>query len=178
MDSRWDTRHIHRLILDSSTYRLASSYRADSARIDPENRLWWRWTVRRLDAESIRDSMLSVAGKLDRRLGGESVGADAPRRSLYVRQKRDALPGQQVLFDGADGKTSCARRRTSTNALQPLWLLNSPFVQKMATSLAGRSGTVEKALEIALGREAEATELAKLRDLATSMDCRASVLRS
>ena len=162
----WDTNHIHRLILQSSTYRLSSRYSEANAKIDPDNRMFWRWSPRRLEAESIRDSILFVSGRIDLREGGPSVGRDSDRRSIYLTQKRDSLPSEQVLFDGANGITSCSRRRVSTNALQPLWLMNSELVQRAAAEFAGRAGDVETALRMALHRDGDEEEIATLRSLA------------
>ena len=91
---------------------------------------------------------------------------DSNRRSIYLTQKRDSLPAEQVLFDGANGITSCSRRRVSTNALQPLWLMNSELVQRAAAEFAGRAGDVETALRMALHRDGDEEEIATLRSLA------------
>ena len=162
----WDTQHIQKLILTSSTYQLANHDSETNSRIDPENRLYWRWTPHRLQAEAIRDSILKVSGQLDHRDGGPSDSHDSQRRSIYLTQKRDNLPEQQVLFDSANGIITCARRRTSTTALQPLWLLNSKFVQTAAQKLAERAGNVETAFQTALYREATPHELQLLGQLA------------
>ena len=162
IDHNWSTDHIHRLILNSSTYRQGHEHSASNAQIDPDNTYQWRWLPRRLEAESIRDCLLAVSGKLDRTPGGPSDSGVSNRRSVFLQQKRDALPGQQVLFDGADGITSCSRRRTSTTALQPLWLLNSSFAQKAADGFAKRSGSIDQAIRIALGRPPTEDELAIL----------------
>lgn len=166
IDSGWSTHAIQRLITESATYRQSSQFSQSNANIDPDNRLHWRWTPRRLEAEAIRDCVLAVAGQLDTTVGGESVGADSNRRSLYLRQRRDNFPDQQQLFDGAGGVVSCTRRRVSTTALQPLWMMNSPLVQQASEGLAHRSGSVEAAFEIALGRSGSEAELEPLRQLA------------
>jgi len=162
----WDTQHIQKLILASSTYQLANHDSETNSRIDPENRLYWRWTPHRLQAEAIRDSILKVSGQLDHRDGGPSDSHDSQRRSIYLTQKRDNLPEQQLLFDSANGIIPCARRRTSTTALQPLWLLNSKFVQNAAQKFAERAGNVETAIQTALHREATPSELQLLGHLA------------
>ena len=86
--------------------------------------------------------MLAVSGQLDRSVGGPSVPrervVDSHRRSIYLEQKRDRLPESMVLFDAPRAVNSCSRRRTSTVALQPLYLLNSPFANQMADALAER----------------------------------------
>ena len=88
IQSDWDTNRIHQLILDSATYRVSSDLDPDNQEMDPENLTYWRWKPRRLEAEVIRDSMLLLAGKLINVVGGPSVGNEANRRSLYLKQER------------------------------------------------------------------------------------------
>ena len=159
IQSDWDTNRIHQLILDSATYRVSSDLDPDNQEMDPENLTYWRWKPRRLEAEVIRDSMLLLAGKLINVVGGPSVGNEANRRSLYLKQKRGEFPYQQNLFDGPNGLESCARREVSTNALQPLWLLNSEFVHEMAESFANRAKTIHRVFRLALNRAPAAEEL-------------------
>ncbi|WP_161604808.1 PSD1 and planctomycete cytochrome C domain-containing protein [Roseiconus nitratireducens] len=165
IDHQWSTNHIHRLILDSATYRASSQFEAANAKRDPENASYWRWVPRRLESEAIRDSMLAVSGQLDVAVGGPSVPTDggSQRRSLYLRQHRQRLSDQQRLFDGANGIVSCSRRRVSTTGLQPLWLLNSTFTQGAANALAEAAGTTSKAFQLCLGREPAPDELAALQ---------------
>lgn len=142
IDSGWSTRHIHRLILQSNTFRQSSEFSAENAARDPDNALLWRWKPRRLEAEAIRDSALAVAGSIDLQVGGKSVptteSEESLRRSLYLHQRRDNLPHQQMLFDSANAVTSCSKRLTSTVGLQPLWMMNSAFMQQRAIELASR----------------------------------------
>ena len=165
MEKGWSTSHIHKLILNSATYRQSSRLSEGNVEADPGNHAYWRWEPRRLEAEAVRDSILAVAGILDLKRGGPSVAAGTKRRSLYLKQIRDRLPGQQMLFDSANGNTSCSRRRVSTNALQPLWLMNSSLVQEASFKLAGRAGSLEKAFGLVLNREPEEGELTGLRQL-------------
>jgi hypothetical protein len=154
---------LHRLILLSSTYRQASRS-LDNARgrsKDPDNRLLWHAPRRRLDAEEIRDAILSLAGKLNRKTGGPSVvvpvdsdlvqllyhpkqwtvtvdAAEHDRRSVYLLVKRNLrLPFLEV-FDQPDAATSCPRRSTSTHALQALELLNGSTAHRLAGIFAQR----------------------------------------
>ena len=142
IDSDWDTKHIHRLILESNTFRQGSQFAQANADRDPDNVHLWRWMPRRLEAEAIRDSVLAVSGALNSKVGGPSVALaetdDSQRRSLYLQQRRDNLPHQQMLFDAANAVTSCAKRRVSTVGLQPLWMLNSKFIQSRAEEIAKR----------------------------------------
>jgi hypothetical protein len=134
------TKHIHRLILLSNTYQQASTGALENAKRDPDNHYLWRWQSRRLEAEAIRDSWLAVSGELDRTVGGASdADGTSARRSLYLLQKRESPPYHQGLFDGPIAMTeSCARRNTTTVALQPLYLLNSEFSIKRAQAFASR----------------------------------------
>ncbi|MCB1230492.1 MAG: DUF1553 domain-containing protein [Verrucomicrobiae bacterium] len=173
--SGWSTKHIHRLILQSNTFRQGNLFSASNVDRDPENAALWRWEPRRLEAEAIRDSVLAIAGKLDPKPGGPSVALEqaetSQRRSLYLQQKRDNLPHQQMLFDGAGAVTSCARRRVSTTGLQPLWMLNSEFMQTMAKELSGRIEEAtpraqgERLVKLVYGRNGEADELDQLATL-------------
>ncbi len=154
---------LHRLILLSSTYRQASRSpdNALGRRKDPDNRLLWHYPRRRLDAEEIRDAMLSLADKLNRKAGGPSVvvpvaddliqllydpkqwpvtadAAEYDRRSVYLLVKRNLrLPFLEV-FDQPDAATSCPRRASSTHALQALELLNGPTTHRLAGAFAQR----------------------------------------
>ena len=165
------TKHVHRLIVMSSTYAQASTASPANAKRDPDNLYLWRWQPRRLDAEAIRDAFLAVSGALDRKIGGASTTDDKTvRRSVYLLQKREAPPLHQALFDGPIGMTeSCAKRQTTTVALQPLYLLNSDFSVERAKALANRvvrSAGDDRAKQIAatyrlaLGREPDVRERA------------------
>ncbi len=188
MDNGWSARHLHRLIVGSSAYRQSSAFNQANADKDPENRLLWRREPRRLEAEAIRDSVLAVAGTLDLKAGGPSVPIDkaatSTRRSVYLKQKRDKLPHQQMLFDGANALTACSHRRVSTVALQPLYLLNNEFMQGAAAAFAKRVGESAKrpedqahaAIELALSRPARAEEIAKAAPLIESQGLEAFCL--
>ncbi len=166
IQNNWSTKHIHRLIVNSATYRQSSHFSEQNAQVDPANHALWRWTPRRLEAEAVRDSVLAVSGLLDQTKGGPSASESSKRRSLYLKQRRDNLPAQQMLFDSASGNTSCSRRRVSTTSLQPLWLLNSAFMQGAAKSLAANAGSVEDAFQRAFHRDPTKEELGDLLELA------------
>ena len=175
IESGWRTKHIHRLIVGSSTYRQSSQYDAGAAKIDSDNAYYWRWSPRRLEAEAIRDATLAVSGELDLTVGGRSISTDAKggqtRRTLYLLQRRQKLPEVQQLFDGASGVVSCGRRRVSTVPLQPLYLLNGEFTFARAKAFAQRvkqeAGESDEhlathAFRLALGRKPDDEEAAKL----------------
>jgi hypothetical protein len=136
----WSTKHLHRLIVTSRTYK-QSSRNDTAAKLDPDNTLFARWTPRRLEAEAVRDCMLAVSGELDRTIGGkpDSDETKSLRRGVYLLQKRQMPPGVQALFDGPTGATeSCPKRLTTATPLHALFLLNNEFPTARATALAGR----------------------------------------
>ncbi len=149
----WSVKALHRLILTSAVYRQSSDFRAEAAAVDPDNRLLGRYPLRRLDAESLRDAMLSASGELDRRAGGPYVpsqrtaegtvevaeGHDgARRRSVYLQQRRTQVVTLLQLFDAPSIVGSCGTRTTSTVPLQSLALLNSEFARLRARAFARR----------------------------------------
>ncbi len=138
--SNWSTKHIHRLIVMSATYRQRREHNALNAAIDPDNKLLWSWPRRRLEAEAIRDSVLAVTGELDRVVGGVSIPPEREetnlRRTVYLFQQRSSMPSVMEMFDAPTGIASCSRRAVSTVALQPLFMLNSQFMTRRAKALA------------------------------------------
>ena len=160
MADGWSIKKLVREIVLSRTYRQSSAYREDAFRTDPENRLLWRASKRRLDAEAIRDAMLVVAGELDSaRPVGSLVGTkigDRPisligldpnipadldgskHRSVYLPVLRDRLPDVLDLFDFAEPSLVTGDRETTNVPVQALYLMNSSFVQSRATALANR----------------------------------------
>ena len=141
IDSGWSTKHIQRLIVKSNTYRQSAKFDPARAEVDPDNQLYWRWPRRRLEAEAIRDMMLSSSGRLDSRVGGPNIphGQPSDRRSLYLSHRRDQPDEMRALFDGPTLiSASCAMRSVSTSAIQPLYLLNSPQAVNLAHAFAAR----------------------------------------
>jgi len=153
----WSMKHIHRLIMTSDTYRQASAYNEKAGRIDPENRLLWRFPRQRLEGEAIRDSMLAVSGRLNAKMGGPSVfpklptgmttrggwdlnqdEAERDRRSIYVFVRRNTRYPMFETFDMPDTHESCARRNITTSPIQALTMLNSDLTLGWAQSFAGR----------------------------------------
>ena len=152
----WRTKRLHKLIMLSAAYQ-QSSRRADNPlrslaeSKDPENRLLWRMPLRRLDAEALRDSILAVAGRLNRSLGGPPVpldarpdglqvasGQGANRRSVYLLARRTWPSTFMGTFDFPNIDTTCIRRSPSATPLQSLAMMNSDFVFENATAVAGR----------------------------------------
>ena len=149
----WSIKKLHRLILCSSTYRQSSSFDPLKAKRDPENRLYWRWEGKRIEAEAIRDSMLFVAGVLDTQMYGQQValgvGADGQvivsdaspgkfRKTIYIRQRRSEPVSFLEVFDAPKMVTNCTERHHSISPLQSLSLLNNRFVVESARQFAER----------------------------------------
>jgi hypothetical protein len=149
----WSMKAMHRLILRSAVYRQSSARRADGLKVDADDRLLWRYPLRRLDAEAVRDAMLAVSGELDRTPGGPyvptrrladgTVAVDekhpgARRRSLYLQHRRTQVATLLELFDAPSIVFNCSARTTSTVPLQALTLLNSDFALARAAAFARR----------------------------------------
>jgi hypothetical protein len=151
---------------------------AKAAKADPENRLLWRMNRRRLEAECIRDTILSVSGELQPGTGGSTIApgtaADyaykhtSKQRSVYLPVLRNALPELFEVFDFPDTSRVTGQRNVTTVAPQSLFLLNHPFVMEQARYFADRllakSGSdnktrVEEAYRLALGRRPAEGEL-------------------
>jgi hypothetical protein len=184
--SGWSIKAMHRVILRSKTYQMASVHDAANAAADPANRWRWRQDRRRLDAEAIRDTMLFVSGHLDtRRPGAHPFPPIAQwgwtqhnpfkdvypsrHRSVYLMTQRLQRHPFLALFDGPDTNHSTERRSSSTVPLQALYLMNNPFVREQAEGLARRlmavsmdpARRIEEATERAWGRPPTPDEIAK-----------------
>jgi cytochrome c553 len=160
--SGWKLKRLHRMILLSATYRQASSFHPEKAKIDPENRLLWRMHPHRLEAEVLRDSLLSVSGTLNSAMYGPAfrppISADAMvarnvqspypkdipdspavrRRSVYMFHKRVIPYPLLQAFDAPDAQQCTGRRSITTVVPQALAILNDPFVRDRASDFAAR----------------------------------------
>lgn len=155
--SGWSLKHIHRLIVQSATYRQGSKQDVAAMGIDASDRLLWRYPPRRLEAEAIRDSILMVSGKLDLRMGGpgfdlfepnsnyvklyipkKSFGPAEWRRMVYQSKPRMRVDDIFGAFDCPDAGQPTPRRTISTTPLQVFNLLNSPFLNQQADFFAQR----------------------------------------
>lgn len=161
MESGWDIRRLHRLIVTSRTYRQDSAVRGYLAELDPQNRLLARGARFRPEAEVVRDVQLAASGLLDRTVGGESVRPPIPRflfdppasygpkewiedqepsrryrRALYTFRFRTVPPPFLAAFDAPSGEISCVRRPRSTTPMQALALLNEPLSVESARALS------------------------------------------
>ena len=142
MEHNWSIKHIHRLILLSATWQQSSEINPKYLTKDQGNSLLWRQNRFRLDFEGTRDTLLAVAGTLDKSMGGQPVDlAQDPsptRRSVYGYINRAALPEFFNTFDFAPPDISSPMRMMTTVPQQALFLMNSPFVIQQAKALAGR----------------------------------------
>jgi hypothetical protein len=192
MDHDWSLKHVHRLIVNSATYRQSSRPRVDAANQDAGNRLLWRKSPQRLDAETLRDAVLSVAGELNPTVGGpgyydfttftfnsqfydivDPVGASFRRRSLYRTWVRSGRNPFLEVLDCPDPSTKTPRRAVTTTPLQALSLLNNSFMLRMSERLAdkfAREATdqdIARLVEQVLGRKPSVAESAELQAFAS-----------
>jgi hypothetical protein len=191
----WSVKAMHRLMVLSAAYRQASSVLANPAgeaalRVDADVRLLWRYPNRRMEAESLRDTMLAAAGLLNPAMFGrgydlfdqrgglsgfqpiESFSGDGLRRMVYahkIRREREAVFG---AFDCPDAGQSTDRRRESTTPIQALNLFNSRFTAETAAALAARlerecptdaDARIRRLFLLCLGRAPSAVEAAAIR---------------
>jgi hypothetical protein len=136
----WSLKALHREIMLSAAYQQASEGDPATMKADPDNLLLGRMNRRRLDAEGLRDSLLAVADRLDKTIGGPAVNdMDTPRRTLYVMTVRSDRATYRSLFDAADSSAIVEKRIDSTVAPQALFLLNNPFALEQTKRLAQRT---------------------------------------
>ena len=178
----WSVKHMHRLIMSSATYRMSSAARQNALSRDPVNDLFWRYNMRRMSAEEIRDSILWATGRLNsKKMFGPSIYTDIPdavkagqsrpgsgwgesspedrdRRSIYIHVKRSLIDPLLESFDFADTDQTCPVRFATTQPTQALSLLNSDFMNQQAASFAGMLLEQEAAIDqirLALARVAQ-----------------------
>lgn len=149
----WSIKDIHRLVMNSRTYRQSSRITDKHLQHDPQNRLLSRMPLRRMDAEALRDSLLSVSGCLDKTQGGPpdsvSVNRDGLvsvhptasnqwRRSVYLQYRRTEIPSLMDTFDYPEMGPNCLTRSVSTVSPQSLMLMNNRHVRDLAGAFAER----------------------------------------
>jgi hypothetical protein len=162
-ESGYRVKALHRLILTSAAWRQSSAWRPEAARVDSENRLLWRRTPQRLEAESLRDALLAVTGRLDRTVGGRGyrdlrhfkykgsnfyeslvesaeaeAGAGVWRRTIYRFAPRGGRNSFLDTFDCPDPSAAAQKRASTTTPLQALALLNNDLTFEMSEALAER----------------------------------------
>ncbi len=145
IESGWSMKHIHHLMVTSAAYRMSSSASGGEAcqAKDPDNRLWWRRTPFRIESEVMRDSILALAGRLERGMGGPPVPAaeqgQSGRRSLYFVHSNNERNAFLTTFDAADVR-ECYRREQSVVPQQALAFSNSRLVLDAIGLIATRLG--------------------------------------
>ena len=180
VDSGWSVKKLDRAILLSDAYRRSSRIVSVNHEADADNRLLWRFNpVHSLDAETLRDSMLAVAGRLDLRPGGppEPLSAGNARRTLYGSVDRTNPDPGLALFDFPDSKSHAAVRDVTVGPLQRLYHMNNPFVLEQAAALAdrlageagyGSDARVKRAYDLLFSRPPDSSELAVAREYLAS----------
>jgi hypothetical protein len=143
IEDGWSIKKLHRLIMLSSVYQQSSETNPRYAIKDPNNRLLWRANIKRLEFESIRDSMLLLGGKLDLTMGGRPVNLGATpysaRRTIYGYVDRRNLPEVYNQFDFANPDIETGKRYETIVPQQALFMMNSPLVVEQARNMVGRS---------------------------------------
>src|ERR1700686_2547739 len=194
-DQGGSIKQLHKLIVMSATYRQQSANNATNALADSENRYLWRMNRQRLDAESVRDAVLAVSGKLDGTMGGPSAeqfwfkddhsptydyarfDIDSPasyRRSVYRFLVRSVPDPFMDRLDCPDASLITAKRNTTITAIQALALLNNPFMLRQAEHLAARVTSLAAQPDqriawlyrLALGRNPDGKETRRLAEFA------------
>ncbi|MDQ3011410.1 MAG: DUF1549 and DUF1553 domain-containing protein [Acidobacteriota bacterium] len=186
VEQGWSIKKLHRLIMLSSSYQQSSAFNEEAAKVDPDNKLLWRFGRQRLTGEEIRDSVLAVSGQLNRQMFGSPVFPEIPegleirggwkknesdeaknRRSIYVFVRRNSRYPMFAAFDMPDTHESCARRSVTTTAPQALSLLNDKVILRAATAFAGRvlkeceadaNAQIAAAYSLAFSRKPDAAE--------------------
>ncbi len=189
IENGWRVKPLIRYMMLSSVYRQTAKLPdAATEGTDPENRLLWRMTLRRLDSEQLRDAILTVSGQLDRSLGGPPIpldprpdgmvvvktsalppGTSANRRSVYILARRNYHMTFLRVFDQPIVARNCAARQSSAVVTQSLALLHDEFVIEQSAALAARvirespsnttSSQVQTAWRITCGRYPDSEEL-------------------
>jgi len=151
VEHAWSVKQMIRTIMLSRTYQMSSDYNSAAYERDPDNKLLWRMSRRRLEVEPIRDAILAVSGQLDRTVGGSlsptnsvsmapassnSAQLNSRRRSLYLPVIRNDTPDMFQVFDFADPHMISGKRHTTSAATQALFMMNSPFIQEQSARWA------------------------------------------
>ena len=164
----WRLKPIHREILLSATWLQSKQSTPANQEIDPENKWFWRYPTRRLEAEAVRDAMLFASGQLDEQMFGPgTLDEKHRRRSIYFMIKRSRLIPMMQIFDQPEPLSSQGRRPSTTIAPQALLFMNNPEVVKWASAFAKsveEHDTEEAIKEIylrTLSRQPTASELSE-----------------
>lgn len=196
MEQGWSLKKLHRLIMLSSTYQLGSHVDPSIVERDPENMHYGRASLRRLEAEEVRDAMLAVSGRLDRTLGGslltvknreyffdhtskDLTNYTSQRRSIYLPVVRNNIYDIFQLLDYPDAAVPTGDRNSTTVAPQALLMMNSEFVSQASIDLATRllnlpdgddPSRLRTGYVLAYGREATDKELSESKTFLTDLE--------
>ncbi|MDA0832490.1 MAG: DUF1553 domain-containing protein [Planctomycetota bacterium] len=194
INGEWSLKDLHRLMVTSATYRQSSAGNEQALAIDADNRLYWRYSPRRLDAEIVRDAMLAASGELNARVGGasfqpftvtklqtsfyhlfDSGEPEFNRRSIYRMQINTGRSPFLEAFDCPAPSLAMPQRRSTTTTLQALALMNDSFVlrqtermaERIARSLSNKDRVehISRAMQLTLGRQPTAVELSQFETL-------------
>jgi hypothetical protein len=185
-DFDWSLKRMIRFIVTSQTWQLSAQPSPQARQTDPDNRLLSHAHIKRLEAESIRDSLLAVAGQLDRAMFGDSVSDNAPRRSLYLRVRRNSLNPLLRVFDFPEPFSTTGRRDVTNVPAQSLTLLNDPAIERLATAWAKRvwedelladdEQRVQSMFISAFGRTAQPAEIERAKEYLASVQQQHQIL--
>jgi len=170
VENGWSIKKLHREILLSSAYAMSSHASEQALAADPENRLLSRFNRRRVDVETLRDSMLSVSGDLQLEMGGPALKWEDGfrRRTVYGEVSRFRPERFLTLFDFPDPSFHAEKRIPTNTSVQRLFFLNSEFIKEESASLAARvragaegdtASRVRKIYDLVFGREPESREM-------------------
>lgn len=190
MTNNWSVKSIIKSIVLSRAYRSSSEFNSDNFKLDPDNKQFWRMDKRRIEAESFRDAILQISGKINvsqptgsqlaekgqttiGRANQLNIDIGAPYRSVYLPVVRDFLPDLLKTFDFPESMTTTSQREVNNNAAQALYMLNNEFVinssQLTAERLINHSSELDKQIKtafiICLGRSPDSGELIGARQL-------------
>jgi hypothetical protein len=161
VENGWSIKNMHRMIMLSNAYQQSSAYQESAAKVDPDDKLVWRFARHRLEGEVIRDSMLFAGSQLNAKMGGPGIFAPLPpgvsmpgstylnwktekdqaeanRRSVYIFVKRNLRYPMFETFDFPDTHEPCPRRNATVTPTQPLALMNDELVMEWSRTLASR----------------------------------------
>ena len=198
--NKWSMKETHRQLMLSATYQMGAAPDSAAMATDPDGRLLWRFPPRRLEAEEMRDSLLAVSGRLDRKRGGPAITHvknreflfdhtskdgttyESRRRSLYLPVVRNHLYDVFQLFDAPNATVMSGDRPTTTVATQALFWMNSPLVTESAAALATTllstkdlddSGRVRTLYLTAYGRPSTPSEESRMTNAAARFEASA-----
>jgi len=171
VENEWSMKKLHKLILMSAVWQQSAYHpqAAENREKDVAEDLLWRASIRRLQAEQLRDAMLLASGELESKIGGPSVEAKSPRRALYVKSLRNTPDDFLHSFDGANGLKSISERNITTTPTQSLLMINGEYPLARARKLADRllaieftsiSSLLDYGCQLTWGRSPNADELA------------------